>query len=232
MYILGENKHKRLSLTLDMINNYMGESSKANLLIISPNNSELFNEIYPTATIKTSFDCNDIKKYTSKLKKPILYNRKWCVVFDNCLDNFNNLMDDNLVDLLENNKYDGLEFIKKPNVKVIINSKKCYSIYMLKKRMDYIVLLKDNNVERLKKYYNTYGCMFLTFNTFRKYFTALIKKSDSMIINTNIYKKDLSDYIHGLDINDYTHIYNYDDDNEENSDNNNETNGGEESHEY
>lgn len=97
---------------------------------------------------------------------PNLYNKKWCVVFDNCLDHI-----------------DDLEFIKKPNIKVIINSKKCYGVYMLKKRMDYIILLKDNNIEKLQKYYSTYGHMFLTFDTFKKYFETLMKKSDSMIIN-------------------------------------------------
>ena len=123
-----------------------------------------------------------------------------------------------VMELLDINIFSGMEIIKHPDVKIIITDRKCSGDYTLKKRMDYIILLKNNDPKTLKRYFYDNGNFFLSFNTFQKYFTAITNRYDSMINDTAIYKKDLSAYVFGFDANKYNSFRDYNDDVNDNDD--------------
>ena len=235
VYITGTNNSERLKTTLDLLNDHLYNSNKSNLLIISPINHDIFKKLYPHATIKSNFNANDIKRYTNKLRIPNTNNTKYCVIMDDCFIDSLDMMNDSVIDLLEtvdSEKLSNMEFIKYPDIKIIITSKKCRGYYIIKKNIDYVILLKSTDTDIQHRYFVDYGQMFLTFDVFQKFFLGTTNKYDCMLINTEIYRKDLSNYVYGFNINKYNNINSdsdndneqYDNDNDsDNNDNNNDS---------
>jgi len=221
VYISGTSNKERLKTTLDLLNNYVNGSNKLNLLIISPRNHSIFKKLYPSATVKTKFSTNDIKKYLEQREIPTPNDTKWCVILDECFSNFTDIVNDYVCNLFEMNKVTYIERIKYPNIKIIVTNKECNGYPYLKKRIDFVVLLKNTNIKIQHNYYTAYGQMFLTFDLFHKFFSAITNKYDCMIINTDVYRKDLSNYVYGLNIRKYDNIRDdYDSDSEQYDDKN------------
>ena len=222
VYITGTNNRERIEVTLNLLDDYMDNSNKSNLLIISPKNHDIFKKLYPRATIKSNFNANDIERYTNKLRVPNTNNTKYCVIMDDCFIDSLDMMNDSVIDLLEtvdSEKQSNMEFIKYPDVKIIITSKKCRGYYIIKKNIDYVILLKSTDTDIQHRYFVDYGQMFLTFDVFQKFFLGTTNKYDCMIINTEIYRKDLSNHVHGFNINKYNNIENNIDSDSDNNNN-------------
>ena len=205
VYITGEQNNQRMAVILDLMNGFVNGSIKTKILIISPNNHGLFSKIYPNATIAAEFNKLLIKDYVNNLKKtPHTIDTKWCVVLDD--DGLDKINNKHVIELLNINKVLNMEMVKYPNVKIIIADSNCTGNNLLKQRMNYIILLKSNNISALKRYFHDYGEFFLIFDAFQKYFSMTTNKYDSMIINTAVYKKDILSYVFGFDANKYHNI--------------------------
>jgi len=198
IYLIGPDKEKRFAMICKILDDHIGKSSKTAILIMSQHNSLKYKKMYPNADVKDHFDDEFIEKYFDNWCDEKMYNTKYCVIFDDCIDEKINKENENLMELLDAGR--------KCNTKIIISSNKCCTytgIDIIKKNINHIFLLKNIDVDTQQQLFEDYTNFFQSFDIFQNAYNLSTKYNGCMVIDTKIYEHNIEDYIFEFDNKNY-----------------------------
>jgi len=147
--------------------------------------NQFYKENYPTATIEHELDDTFLKKILldSQMFIDSKSSKNKVVVFDSCLNENNNLMD-----ILLNGRYYRISNILVVDDPHIITSE-------LRKKFDYIFLLKDDSTINKKKLWRDYASIFPNVSTFEETFDKCTEDFKAMVIDNHRPHNNISDKI-------------------------------------